>query len=150
MASINSQDFNTLVTNMVTSIQAKATIALNLTVGSVLRAIVEAVAGMGLWLEAQVAYVLTITRAATSNGPDLDSFVNDFGLTRLGAVSAVGIETFSRFSTVGQAVVPVNAPFQSADGTQSFFVTLDTTNAAYSASAGGYVMGATVGSVSVP
>ena len=105
MANIQSQSFTTLVTNMVTAIQANASIALNLTVGSVLRAIVEAVAGMGLWLQAQIAYVLTITRAATSNGPDLDSFVNDFGLFRLAAVAAVGNLTFSRFSTVGSAVV---------------------------------------------
>jgi uncharacterized phage protein gp47/JayE len=150
MPSIQSQDFGTLVQNMVTSIQSRAAIALNLTVGSVLRAIVEAVAAMGLWLEAQVAYVLTITRAATSNGADLDSFVNDFGLTRLPAVSATGSATFGRFSTVGTAVVPINAPVQSADGTQNFFVTLDTTNSAYSSSAGGYVMNATVGSVTVP
>src|SRR5580658_2411089 len=133
MASINSLDFVTLVTNMVTAIQAQATVALNLTVGSVLRAIVEAVAAMGLWLEAQIAYVLTITRAATSNGPDLDSFVNDFGLTRLAAVASVGNLTFSRFSTLGAAVVPINAPVQSADGTQNFFVTLNTANSAYSA-----------------
>jgi uncharacterized phage protein gp47/JayE len=150
MASINSLDFSTLVQNMVTSIQARATIALNLTVGSVLRAIVEAVAAMGLWLEAQVAYVLTITRAATSNGPDLDSFVNDFGMERLDAVAAVGQLTFSRFSTTGSAVVPINSPEQSQDGTQNFFVTLDTTNAAYSATAGGYVMNSGQGTVTVP
>jgi uncharacterized phage protein gp47/JayE len=150
MASINSLDFDTLVTNMVTAIQAQATVALNLTVGSVLRAIVEAVAAMGLWLEAQIAYVLTITRAATSNGPDLDSFVNDFGLTRLAAVASVGNLTFSRFSTLGAAVVPINAPVQSADGTQNFFVTLNTANSAYSAPAGGYVMNSGIGSVTVP
>lgn len=150
MASINSLDFPTLVSNMVTSIQARANIVLNLTVGSVLRAIVEAVAAMGLWLEAQVAYVLTITRAATSNGPDLDSFVNDFGFTRLGAVAATGGETFSRFSTVGTAVVPINSPLQSADGTQNFFVTLDAANPAYNASLSGYVMNGGTGSVTVP
>lgn len=150
MANINSQSFLSLVQNMVTSIQARATIALNLTTGSALLALVEAVGSVGLWLQAQIAYVLTITRAATSNGPDLDSFVNDFGFFRIGAVSSVGIVTYARFSTVGQAVVPINAPIQSTDGTQKFFVTLDTTNAAYNSSLGGYVMAATVGSVSVP
>jgi uncharacterized phage protein gp47/JayE len=150
MASINSQSFTVLVTNMVTAIQANASIALNLTVGSVLRAIVEAVAGMGLWLQAQIAYVLTITRAATSNGPDLDSFVNDFGLTRLAAVAAVGQLTFSRFSTVGSAVVLPNASVQSADGTQNFLVTIDTTNAAWNPAAGGYLMNPGTGSVTVP
>jgi uncharacterized phage protein gp47/JayE len=150
MANIQSQSFTTLVTNMVTAIQANATIALNLTVGSVLRAIVEAVAGMGLWLQAQIAYVLTITRAATSNGPDLDSYFNDFGLPRIGAVSAVGSLTFSRFSTVGSAVVLPNAPEQSADGTQNFFVTVDTTNPAWNPAAGGYLMSPGYGSVTVP
>ena len=150
MASISSQNFTTLVTNMVTAIQANATIALNLTVGSVLRAIVEAVAAMGLWLQAQIAYVLTITRAATSNGPDLDSFVNDFGLYRLAAVASVGLLTFSRFSTVGSAVVLPNSQVQSQDGTQNFIVTVDTTNAAWNPAAGGYLMSPGTGSVTVP
>jgi hypothetical protein len=150
MASIQSQDFTTLVTNMVASIQARATIALNLTVGSVLRAIVEAVAAMGLWLEAQIAYVLTITRATTSNGPDLDSFINDFGLSRLGAIASTGNLTFSRFSTVGSAVVLPNASAQSEDGTENFLVTVNTSNAAWNAMAGGYLMLPGTGSVIVP
>lgn len=150
MASIQSLDFTTLVQNMVTSIQARSATLLNLTIGSVLRAIVEAVASVVLWLEAQIAYVLTVTRAATSIGPDLDSFVNDFGIYRLLAVSATGQLTFNRFSNVGTAVIPVNAPVQSQDGTQNFFVTLDTSNPAYSAIAGGYVMNPGENNVTVP
>lgn len=150
MANISSQSFSTLVTNMVTAAQAKSTKPLKFSPGSVFLAAFEAVAGMGLWLQAQVAYVLTITRAVTSNGPDLDSFVNDFGLSRLGAIASVGILTFSRFSTVGSAVVLPNAPEQSADGTQNFFVTVDTTNPAWNPAAGGYLMTPGTGSVNVP
>jgi len=150
MANLQSLDFTTLVQRMVTAVQASATAAINVTIGSVLRALLEAVASLGIWLEAQIAYVLTITRAATSNGPDLDSFVNDFGLYRLAAIAATGSLTFSRFSTTGQAVVPISSPVQSADGTQNFFVTLDSSNPAYSATLGGYVMIGGVGSVTVP
>ncbi|MFZ0271005.1 MAG: baseplate J/gp47 family protein [Acidobacteriaceae bacterium] len=150
MASIQSLDFTSLVQNMVTSAQARATVALNLTIGSVLRAILESVAAVVLWLEAQIAYVLTITRLATSNGPDVDSFVNDFGFERIAAVAATGQLTFGRFSSTAQAVVPINAPVQSADGTQNFFVTLDASNPNYSASLGGYVLGTGISSINVP
>jgi uncharacterized phage protein gp47/JayE len=150
MASIQSLDFTTLVQNMVTSAQARATKPLNLKIGSVLRAILESVAAVVLWLQAQIAYVLTITRAATSNGPDLDSFVNDFGMERIAAVAATGQLTFARFSSTAQAVVPINAPVQTEDGTENFFVTLDTTNSNYSSLLNGYVLNSGISSINVP
>ncbi|MFX8028091.1 baseplate J/gp47 family protein, partial [Acinetobacter baumannii] len=106
-------------------------VLVDLTVGSVLRAIVEANAAVVVWLEGLLLQVLAITRAATSSGADLDSWVADFGVTRLPAVAATGIVTFSRFTTTQQVLVPVGATVQTADGTQQFTVTIDTTNPAY-------------------
>ncbi|MFC6519762.1 baseplate J/gp47 family protein [Undibacterium arcticum] len=93
--------------------------------------------------------MLATTRAATSNLADLDSFMLDFGVTRLAAVAASGQVTFARFTSTAQAVVPVGATVLSADGTQSYTALLDTTNAAYSASLGGYVLAAGVSSINV-
>ncbi|MCK4121412.1 baseplate protein [Ralstonia pseudosolanacearum] len=150
MASIQTQDWVTLVRNQVSAIQGYAKLLVDLTVGSVLRAVVEANAALVIWLQGLLMQVLSITRASTSSGADLDSWVADFGVTRLAAVAATGTVTFSRFTTTQQVVVPTTAVAQTADGTQQFNVVIDTTNAAYNAALGGYVIAAGVASVSVP
>jgi uncharacterized phage protein gp47/JayE len=142
--------FNQIVSNIATAIQASAASALNFTAGSVLRAIAESVSGVVLWLQAIILQTLTLTRAATSQGSDLDTWCADFGFSRLDARAATGQVTFSRFTATQQAVVPVNAAVQTADSTQKFFVTTDTTNTAYNAGLGGYVLPANTTSVSVP
>lgn len=147
---ITTQDFTTLVRNQVTAIQGAAKVLVDLTVGSILRSIVEANAAVILWLQGLILQLLAITRAATSSGADLDSWVADFGLTRLAAVAASGQVSFSRFTPSQQAVVPVGTTVQTGDGAQQFAVTLDTTNPAYSASLGGYVLAAGVASINVP
>lgn len=147
---IQQQDWVTLVRNQVSAIQGYAKVLVDLTVGSVLRAVVEANAAVVIWLQGLIMQVLAITRAATSSGADLDSWVADFGVTRLSAVAATGTVTFSRFTTTQQVVVPTTAVAQTADGTQQFNVVIDTTNAAYNAALGGYVIAAGVASVSVP
>ena len=147
---ITTQDFTTLVRNQVTAIQGAAKVLVDMTVGSILRAVVEANAAVILWLQGLILQLLAITRAATSSGADLDSWVGDFGLTRLAAVAASGQVSFARFTPSQQAVVPVGTTIQTGDGSQQFAVTLDTTNPTYSASLGGYVLAAGVASINVP
>lgn len=150
MASINTQDFVTLVRNQVTAIQGYAGVLVDLTIGSILRAIVEANAAVVIWLQSLIVQVLAITRAATSSGADLDSWVGDFGVTRLPATFSTGEVTFSRFTTTQQAVVPVGSTVQTGDGSQQYVVVADATNPAYNGTLAGYVMAAGVGSVVVP
>lgn len=149
MASLPTKSFTDLIRGQVAAIQANAAGLVDFTVGSILRAIVESVAFVVLWLQGLILSLLQTTRLATSSGSDVDSFVADFGLTRLQAQFASGSVTFSRFSTVGQVVVPVGATVQTSDGSQQYTVNLDTTNPAYSATLGGFVMLAGAGSVTV-
>lgn len=142
--------FKQIVSNVATAMQAAATSALNFTEGSVLRAISEATAGVVLWLQAIIAQLLTLTRASTSTGADLDSWMADYGLTRLGASFATGQVTFSRFTASTQAVVPIGATVQTTDGTQSFSVTLDASNPAYDSGLGGYVLNSGTTSMTAP
>ncbi|MEF9481383.1 hypothetical protein [Ralstonia sp. 1B3] len=100
--SIQTQDWVTLVRNQVAAIQGYAKVLVDLTVGSVLRAVVEANAAVTVWLQGLILQVLAITRAATSSGSDLDTWMADFGLTRLAAVPATGSVTFSRFTVTQQ------------------------------------------------
>src|SRR6516225_8387595 len=114
--------FSTLVQDMAAAVEASATQLLDLTVGSTLRAVLEANASVGLWMQWLILLVLRTTRAATSNGTDLDSWMADLTLTRLPAVVATGIVTLSRFTATMQALVPVGALVRAADGTVSFAV----------------------------
>jgi uncharacterized phage protein gp47/JayE len=150
MTTPNSKDFQTLVREQVAAIQGGSKVLVDLSVGSILRAVVEAYSAVALWLQGLILQLLAITRAATSSGTDLDSWVADYGLTRLQAVVARGQVTFSRFTATQQAVVPVGANVQTADGTQQYTVTTDTTNSAYSATLGGYVLAAGNAAVTVP
>jgi uncharacterized phage protein gp47/JayE len=142
--------FDAIVTAAAAAVQGAAQQVLDLTVGSVLRAVLEANAGLGLWLQWLILQVLQTTRAATSNGADLDSWVADFGLARLPAVAAGGSVTFARFAPVAAALVPVGTLVRTADGAQSFAVVADAGNAAFSAAQNGYLLAAGSASVTVP
>jgi len=141
------QNFSTLVEGMAASVQGAASALLDLTVGSVLRAILEANASLALWLQWLIVQVLATTRLATSNGPDCDSFGADFGFTRLPAVAAQGAVTFARFTPSIAAIIPLGTIISTPGSAVSFMVVADTTNAAYSALAGGYNLAAGVTSL---
>jgi uncharacterized phage protein gp47/JayE len=144
------QNFTTLMQNMAAAVQSAASQLLDLTVGSTLRAVLEANASIGLWMQWLILLVLQTTRAATSAGSDLDSWMADFGLSRLPAVAATGIVTFTRFTVLGTALVPVGSLVRTSDGTQTFVVSVDTTNIAWNATQNGYIMATTASSVAVP
>ncbi len=144
------QNFSSLMEGMAASVQGAASSLIDLTVGSVLRAILEANASVALWLQWLIVEVLAATRLATSSGADCDSFGADFGFMRLPAVAASGQVIFSRFSATSTALVPVGTNVSTAANTQSFVVTADVSNAAYNAAASGYVIMPGVASVNVP
>lgn len=147
---LNILDFTTIVRNQVTAIQSRAAGLVDLTIGSLMLALVEANGGVVQWIQQLIVQLLVTVRASTCSGTDLDSWMADFGFTRQSAVQATGQVTFSRFTATNQAVIPVGSTVTTTDGTQTYTVTLDTTNAAYSALLGGYVIAAGVFSVTVP
>jgi len=150
MPSVNSKSFTQLVTDFATSVQARSTALADFTVGSVLRALSETAASVVVWLEGLILLLLATTRAATSNGPDLDTWMADFDFYRLNAAFAGGLVSFARFTPTMQAVVPINALVQTTDGSLRYVVVIDTTNSAYSAPLGGYVIPAGTASLNVP
>lgn len=125
---------------------------LNLNTGSVTRSIMEASSSVALWLQYLIVQVYLRSRLATSQGVDVDSFVNDFTLVRDPAIPSTGTATFSR-STPGYASLIV--PYFGADGlagvangttvitvdrSQTFGVVTDTTNPTWNALLGGYFL----------
>ena len=142
-------NFSALVERMAASVQGAAQALIDLTVGSVLRAILEANAAIALWMQWLIVQVLAATRLSTSAGTDCDSFGADFGFTRLPAVAAVGAVMFSRFTPNGVAIIPVGAVVSTSQNAQSFVVVADTANAAFNVAQGAYVIAPGLGSLNV-
>lgn len=140
---LNFQNFIAIVQNMAAAAQASASQALDFTVGSVLRAILEAVAGVQLWLQSLVASVLQQAFLSSSTAAQVDYWLlNNFPVFggRLGATYATGSVTFSRYTSTSSALVLVGAFVRTADGTQTFAVVADTTNALYVPASNGYLI----------
>lgn len=148
------QSAKTIVQNAAAAVQGACAQILNLNTGSVILAILEGSASLMLWLQAQALLVLQATRLSTSQGIDVDTYVADFGLTRAPAVPATGAVTFARFSPdytalITPYVVTTNpdgsttasgTTVKTIDGTVSFGVLADPTNAAWNATLGGFVV----------
>lgn len=133
MITLQTQTFDQLVQTEAAAVQASSGGALiDFSVGSILRAVAEAVAMVALWLQGLILQLLTTTRAATASGDSLDSWMADFGVTRLPAVAATGAVVFSRFTATSAATIPLGVIVQSADGAQQFFVAADGAQPAYS------------------
>lgn len=146
------QTFTTLVQNTAAAVQSAATQLLDLTVGSSLRAVLEANASIALWLQWLILQVLQTTRAATSSGDDLDSWMADLALIRLPASPASGIANFSRLTATVAAFIPIGAIARTADGVQTFVVTgpLGTSNIPFNQTQNGYLLSVGVTSLNVP
>jgi uncharacterized phage protein gp47/JayE len=144
------QDFPTLVSNMAAGVQGASRALIDLTVGSVLRAVLEANASLALWLQWLIVQLLLTTRAATSSGADLDSWVADFSVARLPGVAASGQVQFARFSPGVAASIPVGTQVRTADGTTSFNVVADPTNTAFDPVANAFALPPAATSLSVP
>lgn len=130
--------------------QAACTTLLDLSVGSPVRAILQATSALWSVQQANVYSLLKTSRLVTSSGTDVDTFVGDYGLTREGARSATGSVYMSRFVPLGSTTVPLGATVRLADGTQTYAVTEDDSNAYWSASSQGYVVPVGVEGVLVP
>lgn len=151
MTQLTLQNFDSLVQNAAAQAQGASNVPLNLDPGSVIRAILQADAAQALWLQYLILLVLNVTRLASSSGTDCDTFGADFGFTRLPATYAMGNATFSRFSSTISAFVPVGAQVMTGDGTQTFNVTADSTNAYYVAGPPtGYLIPAGTASATLP
>ena len=145
------QGFSNLVQSQVTAMVANAKALIDTSVGSITLAFSQSVAGVALWLQGEASRILrALLGLATSNGTDLDSFYADFDFFRLGLVSATGQVTFSRYLATQQAVVLIGTVVTTGPGGLQFVVTTDSTNPAYSASFGGYVLPINTASVTVP
>ena len=152
------QTMQTMLAGMVAAAQSACSAFLDLSVGSPGRAILEADASQWSVQQANVYDVLRQTRLSTSVGAEVDSFVADYGLTRLPARPATGAITVS-LTPSASATIVVGQTVRTGDGSQTYAVTADPTNPLYSANVapppggtaqGGYVAAAGTAPFPVP
>jgi uncharacterized phage protein gp47/JayE len=145
-----SKSFTQFLQDMSAVVQGSAATVLDLTVGSVLRAILEANASLALWMQWLILQALQLTRAATSAGPDLDSWMADFSVARLPAAASQGVVTFSRYATGIPAFIPESTVLKTTDGSRSFTVAADTSMPTWSPDLHGYSVPAGVATIDLP
>lgn len=101
-----------------------------------------AVALLTLLVQNNQATIANVARLVSSYNGDVDSFVEPFGFTRIGASFSSGLVTFSTPSPVTNpsgSVIPVGTIVQTADGTQ-FQVVADPSQPGYSATVSAYII----------
>lgn len=144
------RSFSQITSAAVTAAQAASSTVLDLAVGTAGRALLESVSGVGLWLQYVCLQILTRSRLATSSGEDVDSFIADFGFSRGTGTYATGTVTFTSFSPSQTSATIVPGDTVRTVAGITYDVTQDSTNAAWDATAGGYVRAAGVASITVP
>ena len=142
--------FSQLVDSAAAAVQGACEFLIDMTTGSVLRSLVESSSSAALWIQYLILKLALTIRAATSTGSDLDSWVADFGLVRLPATYATGSVTFARLTPSSAAFVPVGMLVQTTDGSLTFSVVADPTNANWVGASNGYLVSAGTSTLTVP
>ncbi|BCI68062.1 baseplate J/gp47 family protein [Acetobacter aceti] len=144
------RNFDTLVSNAVTAAQGACASLLSVGTGTPLRAILESVSAMGLWFQYQLLLVNAKIYLSTSTGTDIDSWVGQFGMTRMAGTAATGSETFTSFTPDQQsATIAVGATVKTDTGL-IYAVIEDSSNEWWSASVGAYIRPQGTASITVP
>ena len=144
------QTFTTMLETMSAGLQGRAAQLINLSVGSVLRALLEANASIAMWLQWLVLQVLSMTRASTSVGSDLDSWMADFSFSRLPGSASSGLVTFTRFTPNLTALIPAGTAVLTTDGSLQFVVVADASSPYWQPKTSSYTLAADVVSITVP
>jgi uncharacterized phage protein gp47/JayE len=148
--SLSLKSFSQLVQDMGAVLQSSATSLIDVSIGSVTRALFEANAGIALWMQWLILQVLQTTRASTSTGADLDSWMADFGLTRLPASPSSGVVTFLRYATNLPASIPEGTVVKTVDGSLSFSVVASEAISIWNVASSAYVLPADIATATIP
>lgn len=159
------KSFDELNSDQANAMQGVSSVVLDFNTGSDWLALIESNSGLALWLQSLATYLLGVARLQTSHGQDVDTFVQQFGLTRLPPTPASAADgaTFSRFTATQQAVIPSGlydpstntitpggAVVSAATNGISYMVYADTDNLYYDPLQNSYVIPVNITSISVP
>lgn len=139
---LQTKTYEQFLSDIVTTWASLLYLSPNLRSGDPLLAVFQSVVLGGLiFVQSQAVRVNKLTRAATSDGPDLDSWMNDFSFPRKPAQYASGTVQFSVNRVLNSVVkVPIGAIIQTKDATIQYQVVVDTTKTAYSPTDNAYIL----------
>lgn len=143
-----SQITTSIVTALTSPVFGTAKIS-NTRSGSIALAVAQSLASAIVAVYQAIRHVYAVTRLATSSGADVDSFVNDYGLSRLPATFGSTGEDLHRNVNGVQLLVPPGGIMQTQVGGIQFQIIADATQAAWSPSLGAYVMGPSANDITV-
>lgn len=133
--------FTDFVSDMIARWESDTGIQAVLVSGDPLLAAFDSGATEFIFIENLLQQVSLMARLSTSTGPDVDSFLADFGLSRLPAIAAQGQVTFTTASpATAQIVIPVGTVVQTLGGAIQFQVIADPSQSAWSPTLGAYVI----------
>ncbi len=145
-----SLSYSQLVQNIIASYAAATNTQPQLSPGDPLLAFIQGVSSQLVYVEAVINQLAAVTRAQTSTGGDLDTWMAQFSFTRLPATFASGSFTLSVLSTHSTAVtVPVGIVIQTTGGAIQYKLIADTTQTAYNSAFNAYVLPANTYSINV-
>lgn len=125
----------------VTTWAAQIGVTQNLQPGKATLAIAECTVSQVTVLQFLAGAVAAFSRAQTSTGADLDSFMAQFGFTREPAGAGIGTVVFSTaVPATQQIVIPVDTIVQTPGGQIQYKVIADNSNPSFNAGLNGYVI----------
>lgn len=133
---------NQLVQIQLDYIAANAPVVLNTPLGPFVTAVCYAVALVALSLQRLIQLVLNAARLTSSSGEDVDSFVEDFGMSRAPGAKAAGEVVLTRFVTaVSQILIPVGSIVQTSSVPPvQYQIVGDTTNSDFDQAQNAYIL----------
>lgn len=141
--------FNDFVTQFQNALASGSPKFTNFSTGAAALALAEAAAGNAMSLQYVVQQLADVTRLATSSGADVDSFLADWGLTRVPAVPSSGTITITRNNTTVPLLIATDG--SALVGTTytglQFALVADGNQPAYDPVQGGYFMNNGVSSI---
>lgn len=128
--------------DQITAFAGEVGISPNLKKGNIFRAIFQAASlGGDMFLQSQAVQTYQYARATSAEGPDLDSWMAQFGVPRLASTFASGIAVVGLSSVQAQSVnVQPGIIIQAVGGTPQYQIVADPARAAWSPSANAYVI----------
>lgn len=145
---LSTLNYNQVLSNLIGAWAAESGAVPQLLPGDPLLALFQAVSSQIVFLESVAQYVANLTRAQTSTGTDLDSWMAQFDFTRLPAVYAVGAVTLGVNSVHNTSTnVSLNTVVQTVGGAIQYQLIADTTQAAYDPTSQSYVLPANTSSI---
>lgn len=139
--SVQFKTFNDFVGDMSTRWTAEVGVNPALVSGDPLLAIFQAVGTQMIFLENCLQQVILMARASTSTNGDLDTWMADFGLTRLPATEPDGQEVFNSLTPATSLIpIPVGTIVQTLGGAIQYQVVEDDTLPGWNKTLGAYAI----------